>query len=73
MTNHKHQKALERHKQKQKEIRVHRNSYRVRHPDTAIAHPKPLSEEETLAQNKPVSEPVEKEKEEKDEQPDTET
>jgi len=56
MTKHKQQKSRKRTKVKQKEIRAHRDSYRVRHPDESLAHPKPLSKEKILAMRKPVPE-----------------
>lgn len=62
MTKHKQQKSRKRARIKQKEIRTHRDSYRVRHPE----HSKPLSKEEILALRKPVPEPAETEQEGKE-------
>ena len=56
MTKHRQQKSRKRTKIKQKEIRAHRDSYRVRHPDESTTQPKPLSKEEILAPKKPVPE-----------------
>ncbi len=54
MTRHKQHKSQKRAKIKQKEVRAHRDSYRVRHPDESLAHPKPLSKDGILALRKPV-------------------
>lgn len=37
-------KAHKRTKQKQKEIRMHRHSYRSKHTDTVLEHPKPIAD-----------------------------
>jgi len=56
MTNHKQAKAQKRAKHKQKEINMHRHSFRSMSPDSSLEHPKPLSEEEILAQRRPIAE-----------------
>lgn len=56
MTKHKQAKALHREKQKRKEIKLHRHSFRGKNPLSNMTHPKPLSEEEILAQRKPTEE-----------------
>ncbi len=56
MTKHKQDKSRRRAQQKQKEIRMHRHSYRSKDKPTTVEHPKPISKEEMLAQRKPIEE-----------------
>ena len=53
---HKQAKALSRRKRVKREIRVHRNSFRSKHPDMQMTHPKLLSKEQILAQREPIIE-----------------
>ena len=55
----KQKKALRRHKQKQKETRMHQHSYRSNHPHEVLQHPKPLSKDEIMAMRRPASRGIE--------------
>ena len=56
ITKHKQDKARRRSQQKQKELRMHKHSYRSWGEPTTAEHPKPMSKEELLAQRVPVEE-----------------
>lgn len=63
MTKHKQAKALHRGKQKRKEVKQHRHSFRGKNPLSNMTHPKPLGKEDILAQRKPIESEEEVKKE----------